>query len=84
MLGRLKMSVTDCIASYSSLSDEIFQKKAHKLTIRGDIQGRFAAEELERAVKKVIKAQGLHEDALLKDDSTEACKVYGRPQSSIL
>ncbi|KAH8648725.1 acyl transferase/acyl hydrolase/lysophospholipase [Tricladium varicosporioides] len=76
MLGRLRMSIDDCIDAYLSLSDRIFQKKGHRVTLKGNIQGRFDSEELARAVKEVIVAQGLHGDALLKDRSDSACKVF--------
>ncbi len=75
MLGRLKMSIDDCIDAYLSLSDRVFQKKRHRVTVKGDIQGRFDSEELAKAVKEVVAAQELEEDALLKDDSVDACKV---------
>ena len=75
MLGRLRMSVDDCIDAYLSLSDRIFQKKRHRVTGKGDIQGRFDSDELTRAVKEVIKAQLLPEDTLLKDNLENACKV---------
>ncbi|KAI9823351.1 MAG: hypothetical protein M1819_001359 [Sarea resinae] len=76
MLGRLKMSIGDCINAYLSLSDRVFQKKRHRVTIKGKIQGRFDSEELARAVKEVVIAQGLQEDILLKDVSDDACKVF--------
>jgi hypothetical protein len=75
MLGRLKMSVGDCIAAYLSLSDRVFRKTRHRVTVKGQVQGRFDADELLRAVKEVVKHQGLLEDALLKDESANACKV---------
>ena len=75
MLGRLRMSVDDSIDAYLSLSDRIFQKKRHRVTVKGNIQGRFDSEELARAVKDVIKKQGLQEDTLLKDAPEAACKV---------
>lgn len=75
MLGRLKLSNGDCIDAYLSLSDRVFQKERHRVTTKGNIQGRFDSEELERAVKEVVKKQGLQEDALLKDESDDACKV---------
>ena len=75
MLGRLKMSIDESIDAYLSLSDRVFQKKRHRLTTKGSVQGRFDSEELERAVKKVVSTQGLQEDALLKDTSDDACKV---------
>ncbi|KAF2015348.1 FabD/lysophospholipase-like protein [Aaosphaeria arxii CBS 175.79] len=76
MLGRLKMSVADCIKAYLSLSDRVFKKKAHRVTIKGMIQGRFDSDELVRAIKEVIKQQGLPEDTLLKDAPDARCKVF--------
>ena len=75
MLGRLKMSIDECIDAYLQLSDRIFQKKRHRVTVKGKIQGRFDSDELERAVKEVIKGQGLQEEALLKDTPDASCKV---------
>jgi len=75
MLGRLRMSVDDSIDAYLSLSDRIFQKKRHRVTVKGNIQGRFDSEELARAVKEVVTAQELQEDALLKDVLDDECKV---------
>lgn len=76
MLGRLKMSIDECIDAYLSLSDRVFQKKRHRVKTKGDIQGRFDSEELARAVKEVVTAQELQEDALLKDVLDDACKVW--------
>lgn len=75
MLGRLKMSIDECIDAYLSLSDRIFQKKRHRVTIKGNIQGRFDSKELERAVKEVVTKQGLQEEVLLKDTTDDTCKV---------
>jgi hypothetical protein len=75
MLGRLRMTVGEAITAYLSLSKRVFQKKAHRVTIHGKIQGRFDSDELARAIKEVVKQQGLHEDALLKDASDAQCKV---------
>jgi hypothetical protein len=75
MLGRLRMSVDECITAYLSLSDRVFRKTQHRVTVRGKVQGRFDAEELARAVKEVVKQQGLPEDALLKGAPEAGCKV---------
>jgi hypothetical protein len=45
------------------------------VTVKGKVQGRFDAEELARAVREVIKQQGLPDDALLKDAPEAGCKV---------
>ena len=75
MLGRLKLSIDECISAYLSLSDRVFQQKRHRVSKRGNIQGRFDSEELERAVKEVVAESGLDGNALLKDASDDACKV---------
>jgi patatin-like phospholipase/acyl hydrolase len=75
MLGRLRMTIDKCINAYLSLSDRVFQKKRHRVSVKGQIQGRFDSEELAQAVKEVITRQELSEDVLLKDASETACKV---------
>jgi hypothetical protein len=75
MLGRLRMSVGDCITAYLSLSDRVFRKTRHRVTVKGQVQGRFDADKLARAVREVVKQQDLPEDALLKDAPEAACKV---------
>ncbi len=75
MLGRLRMSISDCIDAYLSLSDRVFQKKAHRVLIKGNLQGRFDSQGLEQAIKDIIIKQKLGENELLKDKSDNACKV---------
>jgi len=74
MLGRLQMTVEECIKAYTSLSDKVFEKKGHRVNIKGKLQGRFDAGELERAVKEILRKHGFKEDALLKDVEAP-CKV---------
>ncbi|KAL8724135.1 MAG: hypothetical protein Q9166_008122, partial [cf. Caloplaca sp. 2 TL-2023] len=76
MLGRLELSIQECIDAYLSLSDRVFEKKRHRMTTKGNIQGRFDSTELERAVKEVVTKQGLDKDALLKAASDDKCKVW--------
>ena len=47
----------------------------HRVTIVGNIQGRFGSNELERATKEIVARQGLNEDALLRDSPDAKCKV---------
>lgn len=76
MLGRLKMTVDECIGAYADFSDEVFQRKHHRVNIRsGGIQGRFDSSTLEEAVKKIIVNKGFDENELLFDDQDGACKV---------
>lgn len=75
MLGRLRMTVDECIDAYASLLDWIFQKQRHRVMIKGRVQGRFDLDELEWAIKEIVVRQGLAEDALLKDALDAKCKV---------
>ncbi|CAG9955926.1 unnamed protein product [Clonostachys rosea f. rosea IK726] len=75
MLGRLRMTVDECIAAYTSLSNKVFEKKSHRVKINGQLQGRFDSAALEQAVKQTLAGIGNGKDALLKDSSDGACKV---------
>ena len=77
MLGRLRMSVQDCINAYIRLADKVFRKTHRPINWKGNIQGRFDHEVLETVIKEVIVASGHEEDVLLKDDSVKSCKVFG-------
>lgn len=77
MLGRLRMSVEECIAAYVELSSRVFQKKhVMPVTVRGKVKARYSSEELQRAIEDVVEVQHLERDALLKDTSPQACKVF--------
>ena len=78
MLSWLRMAVDECIDAYVSLSDRIFRKQRHCVTIQGRAQGRFDSDELERAIKEIVARRGLEEDALLKDAPNANCKVSVR------
>jgi hypothetical protein len=82
MLGRLKMSVADCINSYKELMKTVFVNKApffsmnlFKTTFFD--QGYFYdSAPLESAIKKVIKKAEQDPEVLLNDPkNTSACKV---------
>jgi len=75
MLGRLCMTVTECIDAYCALSARVFRKKAHRVNSKGDFQGRFDSKELESAIKDVLRERGLPEDTLLNNEDA-GCKVY--------
>ena len=75
MLGRLQMSIDECIDAYISLSDRVFRKRRHRVTIKGNVQGRLDSDELERGIKEVVVRQRLPENALLKDSPNANCKV---------
>ena len=73
------MSIRDCIDAYIRLSDKVF-KKIHYSPVswKGRAQGRFDHKALETAIKDVVISAGLPDDALLKDDRPDSCKVLAR------
>ncbi|KAJ5788291.1 hypothetical protein N7457_003281 [Penicillium paradoxum] len=73
MLGRLQMTVEECIITYISLIDSIFRKK-RRLNLLGKVQGRFDSAALEAAVQKIIKDQGYCSHELLRDTPYTNCK----------
>ncbi|KAG7289884.1 hypothetical protein NEMBOFW57_006261 [Staphylotrichum longicolle] len=75
MLGRLRMTIDECVNAYTSLFDKVFEKQSHRVNIEGKLYGRFDAVALEQAVKQILAARGLGEDVLLKD-SDSSCKVF--------
>ena len=82
MLGRLQMDIDQCINAYISMFDRVFQKKRHRITIRGKVQDRFDTQELEKAIKEIVfdqcgRQKGA-ENTLLRDGDGQKvqCKVY--------
>ncbi|KEQ90170.1 hypothetical protein AUEXF2481DRAFT_71863 [Aureobasidium subglaciale EXF-2481] len=68
MLGRLSMSVDECIRAYMELSKEVFHPKRQiPFGIRGNIKERYDSKALELAVKKVLRDRNMDEEALLQD-----------------
>lgn len=75
MLGRLRMSVQECIDEYTTLSKRIFRKKRTP----GSSKPTFYAEELEKVLKETIakKLGQNNEAAPLRDPlKEEACKTF--------
>ena len=75
MLGRLEMIIDECIESYLSVSDRVCQKKAHRVTIQGKIQGCFDSKKLEEVIKEVVQRRKLRENTLRKSAGDATCKV---------
>jgi calcium-independent phospholipase A2-gamma len=83
MLGRLEMTVDQCIDAFNSMMSSIFdQKKKDRLSFKwydGKVNHRYDSKTLENAIKQVIESAGLHSDALMRGTKKSACKVYSKP-----
>jgi len=80
MLGRLEMTVDQCIDAYVSMMDAVFKKKKHRFkNVKGELQARFDTVELEEAIKKVIKNSKLpaktQVDIPMRNPDPEGCKT---------
>lgn len=81
MLGRLEMTVDECIDAYMALSTEIFSNPRRSSTfskvkplLGGIIEANYSAANLERIIKKITKRATGSEDSLLKNPHGR-CKV---------
>ena len=62
MLGRLRMSVTECIVAYVTMSEKVFGQP-QSFTQRE----KFDPQALEEAIKTIVKQKVDDQDALLQD-----------------
>ena len=77
MLGRLNMSVDECIKVYEELMGSIFVK-AHRLPISAsaNIKAQYDSKRVKTAIEKVLREHDLPEDSLLNDGTECRCRVY--------
>lgn len=78
MLGRLRMSIDDCINAYIKLSGDVFQQKHYlPVTISGRVQPRFDSAALETAIRNIVAEheQSKNGDLLLFEDNPKPCHV---------
>ncbi|KAI9686759.1 MAG: hypothetical protein M1822_002818 [Bathelium mastoideum] len=66
MVGRLRMSVSDCIKVYLEMSREVFGKPQNVIP-----RERFSPEVLEDVIKRIVQAKIGHENAPLMDLNAE-------------
>ena len=75
MLGRLRMTVDECIATYNELAGEIFGSTVFaKIDNASDTGARYSAKALENAVKKIVKRKTGDPDAPMRDPDGD-CQV---------
>jgi hypothetical protein len=68
MLGRLKMTVPECIAKYTQLAADVFSHKNW-------LGSKYDADRLATAIKGAVKEKLKDENAIMLDDKG-ACKVF--------
>ena len=83
MLGRLEMSVEECIDAYTKLMKQIFEKKDNRLYmgVFGRVKPRFSSKALEAAIVQVLNDRGISKDEKLEvphsvgSQASAKCKV---------
>lgn len=77
MLGRLRMSVDDCIEAYIKLMEQVF-KKRENISFVGVLCGvkpRFSSDGLREAIVEVLKGQDIPHDEKFENGQQQSCKV---------
>jgi hypothetical protein len=77
MLGRLEMSVDECITEYSDLAAAVFGEKLSRIPFnrKGKVKPRYVSARLESAVNKVLTQSGASETDLLADGTERGCRT---------
>ncbi|KAI0413294.1 hypothetical protein F5X98DRAFT_352301 [Xylaria grammica] len=78
MLGRMCLTVDECIEAYNELSPKVFAQVRHRIKLRnGETQGRFDHTALENGVRQLLEVYGMDAESLLKDpEESCSCKVF--------
>ncbi|KAK0640003.1 Patatin group M-2 [Lasiodiplodia hormozganensis] len=77
LLGRLRLTVDECISVYSELSPKIFTHLHHRVNLaNGKTQGRFDHQALEDGVKSTLAQYHKEPDTLLKEPESIGCKTF--------
>ncbi|KAF2147951.1 FabD/lysophospholipase-like protein, partial [Myriangium duriaei CBS 260.36] len=72
MLGRLEMTVDECMEEYVALHATIFKKS----NFWNSKQVRYDYAALEAGLKRLLRQKRMDEQTLLKNSSEQACKVF--------
>jgi len=77
MLGRLQMSVEDCIIAYVKLMRRIFERKENRsiMSTIGRVKPRFSAQALSEAIVEVLRASGHSPSESFEEPGDPTCKV---------
>jgi hypothetical protein len=77
MLGRLRMSVEDCIAAYIKLTRRIFEKRENRsiMSTLGRVKPRFSSSALSDAIAEVLRSSGHSASEKFEETNEPTCKV---------
>jgi hypothetical protein len=79
MLGRLEMTVDECIEAYTKLMEQVFQKRENRtyIDVLRRVQPRFSSKALEGAIVQVLREQNVDIKEKFDDQKgdDQKCKV---------
>lgn len=80
MLGRLHMTIDECIGKYEQVGGQVFGKKPHGGKVGKALKGLTSSafydiKVLQEEVKKVLDSKGIPRDEEFRESSTPTCKV---------
>ena len=81
MLGRLEMTVDECIEAFTGIMDAVFTKK-HTIPFNifsGQVVPRFDTAILEDSIKNTIEGAGYHREERMRGPKRSRCRVYTLP-----
>jgi hypothetical protein len=78
MLGRIRLTIDQCILAYNELAPKVFNKVHHRISLRnGQTQGRFDHVAREDEVRGLLKTYRMDPEALLQEpEEGSSCKVF--------
>lgn len=80
MLGRLEMSVDECIVAYSKLMRDVFSEKVSKIpfTWKGGVKAQFDSRKLRAAIDQVIRESGVGASDAFDGSSSSSSSTGGK------
>ncbi|KAF9487998.1 FabD/lysophospholipase-like protein [Pleurotus eryngii] len=78
MLGRLRMSIPQCIAAYNKFASEIFEWNGDKATGAKRLASGYAygADTFESAIKAIVKQYSPGDETMISKSAGHYCKVF--------
>ena len=77
MLGRLAMTVEECITAYEKLMKSVFEAKSSWLPVGWSLQtkAQFDSDKLRKAIEKVVTDNGASIEDKFNDGRERGCRV---------
>ena len=77
MLGRLGMSVDECIEAYEELMESIFGSKAHwkPVSRSANINATYDSQKIKQKIESVLRQRDIAPESLFNDGNRRNCRV---------